>query len=185
MLLHVLAQNWWLLLLRGLLAIAFGILTFAWPGITLLTLIIFYGCYALVDGVISLVAAFRKERPAPMGWLILVGVLGIAAGLLSMLLPGVTALVLLFIIAGACVARGILEIVGAIQLRKEIEHEWLLILSGIVSVIFGALILISPGPGALVILWMIGAYAIAFGVLLVGFALRLRKHSGNLQARPA
>lgn len=185
MMLHVLAQNWWLLLLRGLFAIVFGVLGLCWPGITLLTLIIVYGCYAIADGLLALVTAFRKDRPASMGWLIFIGLLGIAAGLLTFLLPGITALFLLFIIGGWSVAHGIFTIIGAIQLRKEIRHEWLLILSGAVSVLFGIMIIASPGPGAVVLLWMIAAYAVAFGILLVGFALRLRIHGAGAATLPA
>lgn len=170
-----LARNWWLILLRGVLAIIFGILTFIWPGLTLLTLVALYGAFALLDGVFSLVAAVTNGAPAPRWWLALVGVLGIGAGLLTLFLPELTGMVLLYFIAGWAIAAGIFQIIGAINLRKEIEGEWLLIASGILSVIFGVLIFIYPGAGALGVAFAIGTFAIAYGALLVAFSLRLRK----------
>lgn len=170
-----LARNWWLILLKGALAIIFGVLTFIWPGLTLLTLVALYGAFALLDGVFSLVAALTNGTPAPRWWLALVGVLGIGAGLLTLFMPQLTGMVLLYFIAGWAIASGIFQIIGAINLRKEIEDEWLLIASGMLSVIFGALIFIFPGAGALGLAFAIGAFAIAYGALLVGFSLRLRK----------
>lgn len=176
-LLGVLADHWWLFLLRGLAAIIFGVLAFVWPGITLLTLILFYGAFALVDGVFSLIAAIGGgAMRGPRWWLVLVGVIGIAIGILTFLWPGVTALVLLFFIAGWAIATGAFQIAGAIQLRKEIDNEWLLILSGALSVLFGIALLVAPGAGAIALLWVIAAYAIVYGVLLTGFAFRLRRH---------
>ena len=181
--LHVLARNWWLLLLRGLFAILFGVLTFFSPGVTLITLVLLYGAYALVDGVLALGAAIMGGAMAPRWWLAIVGLLGIAAGLLTLFLPGITAIVLLFFIATWAVAIGVMQIIGAIRLRKEIDNEWLLIAGGIVSVIFGAMLLIDPGPGALALIFVIGAYAFLHGILLVSFSLRLRKHAHAMALR--
>jgi len=175
--LHALAKNWWLLLLRGIAGILFGVLAFIWPGITLLTLIIFYGAYALLDGIFAIAAAIRGGDMQSRWWLILIGVLGIAAGLLTFLWPGLTALVLTSFIGAWSLIHGIFEIVGAIKIRKEIDNEWWLILSGALSVLFGLALLIMPGAGALALIWIIGIYSIIFGGLLVGFALRLKKHS--------
>jgi uncharacterized membrane protein HdeD (DUF308 family) len=175
--LHALAKNWWLLLLRGIAGILFGVLAFIWPGITLLTLIIFYGAYALLDGIFAIAAAIRGGDMQSRWWLILIGVLGIAAGLLTFLWPGLTALVLTSFIGAWSLIHGIFEIVGAIKIRKEIDNEWWLILSGALSVLFGFALLIMPGAGALALIWIIGIYSIIFGGLLVGFALRLKKHS--------
>jgi uncharacterized membrane protein HdeD (DUF308 family) len=174
---HALAKNWWLLLLRGIAAIIFGLLAFAWPGITLLTLILFYGAFALVDGVLAIIAAITGGAPAPRWWLVIVGLLGIAAGLLTFLMPGLSALVLLFFIAGWAIATGVFQIIGAIQLRKEIDNEWLLILGGIISVLFGIGVMLAPGAGALALVWVIGTYAVIIGVLLVALAFRLKKHA--------
>jgi len=174
---HALAKNWWLLLLRGIAAIIFGLLAFAWPGLTLLTLILFYGAFALVDGVLAIVAAITGGVPGSRWWLAIVGLLGIAAGLLTFLTPGLTALVLLFFIAGWAIVTGVFEIIGAIKLRKEIDNEWLLILGGIISVLFGAGMMLAPGAGALALVWVIGAYSVVMGVLFVALAFRLKKHT--------
>jgi uncharacterized membrane protein HdeD (DUF308 family) len=175
--LHDLAKNWWLVLLRGICAIIFGILAFVWPGITLLTLVILYGAFALADGVFALSAAVMGGSPAPRWWLAIAGLLGIGAGVLTFLWPGITALVLLFFIAGWAIASGVMQIVGAIRLRKEIEGEWLLIAVGVLSVIFGIALIVQPGLGLLTLVFIVGFYAIAYGILLVMLSLRLRNHS--------
>ena len=175
--LHALADRWWLLLLRGIAAILFGVLAFIWPGLTLVTLVLMFGAFALVDGAIVLGAAFSgAAKPMPSWWLVLVGLLGIAAGIVTFLWPGMSAILLILFIGAWAVAHGIFEIVGAIQLRKEIENEWALILGGIISVIFGIIVLIAPGAGALALVWWIAIYSIVFGVMFVAFALRLRRH---------
>jgi uncharacterized membrane protein HdeD (DUF308 family) len=174
--LHALAKNWWLILLRGLCAIIFGALTFAWPGVTLFTLVIFYGAFAFVDGALAIVAAIRGDTPAPRWWLAVVGLLGIAVGVMTLIWPGITGLVLLFFIAGWAIATGVMEIIGAIKLRKEIDNEWSLIATGVLSVLFGVMIAIQPGAGALALVFVIGSFAILYGILLVAFSLRLRTH---------
>lgn len=181
--LHALAKNWWLLLLRGIASIVFGVLAFAWPGLTLVTLVLFYGAFALVDGVIALVAAFSGgAKPAPTWWLVVVGLLGIAAGIATFLMPGITALLLIIFMGAWALVHGIFEIVGAIQLRKEIDNEWMLILSGIVSVLFGLIVLIAPGAGALGLVWAIAAYSIVFGITFIALALRLKNHKHTAPA---
>ena len=137
LILPILAKYWWLILLRGIAAIVFGILAFIWPGITLLTLILFYGAFALVDGVLALAHAIMGGNVGSRWWLALVGVAGIAAGLVTFFMPGVTALVLLIFIACWAIALGVFQIIGAIRLRKEIDNEWLIGLSGALSVLFG------------------------------------------------
>ena len=176
-LLHALAKNWWLEVLRGVAAIIFGILAFVWPGITLLTLVLFWGAFALVDGVLAIIAAVKGGNPMPRWWLAIVGIAGIAAGALTFLIPGLAALVLVTFIAVWAIVLGVMEIYGAIRLRKEIEGEWFLILNGVLSVIFGILILWRPGIGALALVWIIGAYAIILGIIYVAFGLKLRKHA--------
>jgi uncharacterized membrane protein HdeD (DUF308 family) len=176
-LVHALAKNWWMLLLRGICAILFGILAFVWPAMTLVTLILLYGAFAFVDGIFALIAAITGGAPAPRWWLAIVGLLGIAAGLATWFWPGLTALVLLYFIAGWSIAIGVMQIVGAIQLRKEIDNEWLLIAAGVVSVLFGGLLIAQPGAGAVAVLFIIGIYAVLYGLLLVFLAMRLRKHA--------
>jgi uncharacterized membrane protein HdeD (DUF308 family) len=176
-LLHALAKNWWLLLLRGIAAIVFGVLAVVWPGLTLLTVLFLSGAFALVDGVLALAAAIMGGVPAPRWWLAIVGILGLAAGILTFAWPGVTALVLLLFIAFWAIATGVMQIVGAIRLRKEIDNEWLLIFCGVLSVAFGLILIAQPQTGALALAFVIGFYAILEGVGLVGLALRLRGHS--------
>lgn len=173
--LHMLAGRWWLVLLRGVVAILFGILAFAWPGLTLLTLVVLYGAFAFADGVLAIGAAIAGKGPtSARWWLVLSGVLGLAVGAIAFAAPGAVALVLLVFIAAWSIALGVMQIVAAIQLRKEIEHEWLLILSGLVSVGFGAILLFQPVAGALAIVWMIAAYAIVSGIVYIAWAFRLK-----------
>lgn len=176
-LLHALAGNWWLFLIKGIASIVFGLLAFLWPGLTLLTLVLFYGIFVLVDGVAALTAAIMgRVSVVPRWWLAVVGVLGIAAGILTLVWPGMTALLVLLFIAGWSVASGVFQIVGALRLRKEIDNEWTLVLGGALSVLFGVALFVMPGAGALALVWLIASFAIVFGVLTVAFALRLRGH---------
>lgn len=173
-LLRALARNWWLILLRGIAGVVFGILAFMWPGITVLSLTFLWGAYALVDGVASLWAAVTGGGAGSRGWLLLVGLLGIAAGLVAFVWPVGTAGVLLLFIAAWAIATGILQIWGAIRLRKEIEGEWLLILSGAISILFGLVLVMQPLAGAVAVVWMIAIFAILFGIdhILLAFKLR-------------
>ena len=175
-LVNTLARYWWLILLRGIAAIIFGVLAFIWPGITLVTLVLFWGAFTLVDGVLALAHAIMGGKVGSRWWLALIGVLGIIVGLLTFLMPGVTALVLLIFIATWAIVLGIFQIIGAIRLRKEIDNEWTLGLGGALSVLFGVILLIAPGAGALALVWAIGAFAVVFGILLVMAALKLKKH---------
>lgn len=171
-----LSYNWWMLALRGLVAILFGVLAFAWPGITLLTLVFLFGAYALADGILALVHAFSAPKGySRFGSLILNGIISIAAGVLAFVWPGITALSLLLLIAAWAIVAGVFEIATAIRLRKTISHEWLLILAGVVSVLFGLALLVRPAAGALAVLWWIAAFAIVFGVLLLSLAFRVRR----------
>jgi uncharacterized membrane protein HdeD (DUF308 family) len=174
---HALAKNWWLILLRGLCAVIFGVLTFAWPGVTLVTLVLFYGAFAFADGILALIAAVMGGAPAPRWWLAIVGLLGIAAGLVTLMVPGITALFLLYCIAFWAIAIGVMQIAGAIRLRKEIDNEWMLIASGVISVLFGLIMVLAPGAGAFGLLFVIGVYAVIHGIMLITLAFRLRRHA--------
>jgi uncharacterized membrane protein HdeD (DUF308 family) len=181
-----LKRNWGWIVVRGVAAVIFGLLAFAWPAITLAVLVLFWGAYALADGVLALIAAFRvRDRGKPFWALLIVGVLGVLAGLLTFFWPGVTALVLLSFIAAWALVMGIFQIVAAIRLRKAIEREWMLALSGVLSVIFGALMFWNPGAGALAVVWAIAAYAIVFGALLIALGFKLKAHSASGLASPA
>ena len=169
-------RTWWLVLLRGIAAIVFGVLAWAWPGATLITLTLFWGAYALVDGIAALWSCWHaRDRGKAMWQVILIGLLGIAAGIFTFVSPGITAIALLLLIAVWAIANGVFQVAAAIRLRKEIANEWLLILSGVLSVAFGVMMILSPGAGALAVLWIIGAFAVAYGVLLVMFAFKLKK----------
>jgi len=173
-----LGRNWGWVVLRGVAGVLFGVLAFLWPGITLAMLVIVWGAYALADGILALIAAYRvRDQGKPFWSLVVVGLLGIAAGIVTFIWPGMTALVLLLFIAAWAFVMGIFQIIAAIRLRKEIQNEWLLGLSGVLSVLFGIIMFVQPGAGALAVIWVIAAYAIVFGILLIWLGLRLKKRS--------
>jgi uncharacterized membrane protein HdeD (DUF308 family) len=181
-----LSRNWWVVLLRGLAAIGFGIITFMAPAISLAAVVLLWGAYAFADGVLALVSAIRRRGESDRWWLFLVeGLVGIAAGVLTLIWPGITAIALLYLIAAWALVTGVLEIAAAIRLRKVIAHEWLLALSGIASLGFGILLVLFPGAGALAVVLWIGAYTLVFGALLVALAFRLRSLGRPHAARPA
>ena len=177
-LLSSLADNWWLLLLRGIAAIAFGVLAFFWPGLTLVTLTWLWGAYALSDGIIAIWAAFNATGgdAGPRWWLGLSGVVSIIAGGMAFYYTGMTTLVLLMFIASWAIIIGAVQIWAAIALRKVLEREWLLILSGVLSIAFGVILFAQPGTGALAVVWTIAWYAMVFGGLYIALAFRLKQY---------
>jgi uncharacterized membrane protein HdeD (DUF308 family) len=167
--------HWWALALRGVIAILFGLAALLRPGIALEALILLFGAYVLVDGVFSIVGVFGGTRAGTPRWLLLLeGVVSILAGLIAFIFPGLTALALLYLIAAWAIITGGVQIGTAIRLRKEIQGEWALILGGIASVLFGLILAVLPAVGILSLVWLIGAYAVAFGVLLLITAFRVR-----------
>ncbi len=175
--LNVLARNWWAILLRGIAAIVFGIFAFVWPGVTGFALVVLFGAYAFVDGVFALIAAIRAAEAHERWWpLAVAGLIGIAIAAVVFFDWRLAAAALYFTIAVWAFLTGIFEIVAAVELRKAIEGEWLLILSGILSLLFGALMVAFPAAGVLTVIWLIGLYALLAGVVLIGLALRLRAH---------
>ena len=175
-LLSALAENWWLLLLRGLVAIAFGVIAFFWPDITLVALVYLFGIYAIADGLVALWAAFNAMADAgPRWWLGLSGVVSILAGLAAFFYTGVTGLVLLVFIAVWAIIIGLTLIWGAIELRKILDDAWLLGLTGALAVAFGVILIAKPTAGALALVWTIGWFAIVFGCLFIALAFRLKK----------
>jgi uncharacterized membrane protein HdeD (DUF308 family) len=184
----VLSRNWWAIALRGVAAIVFGLLTFVVPGITLAALVVLFGAFAIVDGVLTLAAVARGEgggSDQPRWVLALEGLVGIAAGLVAFVWPGLTALALVYVIAAWAILTGVLAIVAAVRLRRHIDNEWWLGLSGALSVAFGVLLMAAPGAGALALVFWIGAYAVVFGALLVALAFRLRSVRSRSRPRMA
>jgi uncharacterized membrane protein HdeD (DUF308 family) len=174
--LAALAENWWFLLLRGLVAIAFGLIAFFWPDITLVALTYLFGIYAIVDGVVAIWAAFNALGGAgPRWWLGLTGVVSILAGLAAFFYTGMTTQVLLMVIAIWAIIIGIVQIWGAIELRKILDDVWLLGLTGALSIAFGVILIAKPGAGAVALVWTIGWFAIVFGGLYIALAFRLRQ----------
>jgi uncharacterized membrane protein HdeD (DUF308 family) len=172
-----LAKNWWVFVLRGVLAILFGVCAMLMPKITLAVLILLYGAYALADGIVAAVAAFsRRAAGEGFPWsVLLIGLAGIGVGLLTIMYPGLTALLLLYFIAAWQIVRGVTEIVVAIKLRKQIQGEGWLIAGGVLSVLVGLFLWARPGAGALALVWVIGSFAILFGIILVALGFKLRR----------
>jgi len=166
---------WWILGIRGLLAVLFGLAAIVWPRLTLLVLVLLFGAYALVDGVIAVVVSLQVRRVFTRWWVLLLeGLVGIIAGLLTFLWPGITALVLLYVIAFWAIVTGVFEIAAALSGWLPVAQEWSLALAGVLSVLLGVLLVILPGVGLLSLVWLIGVYAIVFGVLLLIRAFQLR-----------
>ena len=171
-----LTRNWWLIVIRGLLAILFGLIAFFWPGLTLLLLILTFGVYAIVDGVFAMLSGLVSSKYSPRWWVFLLeGVVSVAAGVFAVMRPGLTGFVLVTLIAVWAILTGAFEIGAAIRLRREITNEWMLALGGFVSIVLGVLLFFQPATGGLVITLMIGAYALIFEILLVALGFRLRK----------
>lgn len=177
------ARHWWALALRGAVAVLFGLMAFFWPGLTLTVLVWLFGAFILIDGIFALIAAVRfasaHERWLP---LLVEGIVGVLAGLLTLVWPGLTAIALVYLAAAWAILTGVLEIAAAVRLRREIANEWLLALTGVLSILLGILLAAVPAAGLLVWAWMIGAYAVLFGVLLIVLACRLRGLGTGLRA---
>jgi uncharacterized membrane protein HdeD (DUF308 family) len=168
-------RNWWLVALRGVVALIFGVLTIFRPGVTLAALILLYGAYANVNGIFTVVVAIAHHRGEPHWVSLLVsGVLSVALGIVAFVMPRLTALSLLYIIAAWAIVTGVSEVATAIRLRRVITGEWLLVIAGVLSVLFGVFLVLFPGAGALAVTLWIGTYAVMLGILLIALAFRLR-----------
>jgi len=178
---NILGRGWWRVLLRGLAAIAFGILTWIMPGISLTALVFLFAIYCLADGVLAVWTAVDGRELDESWWVLLLeGLLGIGVGIITLAAPGITALALLFYIAAWAIGMGLLEIVAAIRLRKQIDGEWALILRGLISIALGVLLMVRPGAGALAAVWLIATCAVAYGVLLVILSFEARSFGRRL-----
>ena len=179
-------EGWGWMALRGLAGLAFGVVTLGWPGMTLFALIVAYASFTLVDGVSSLVFAARGgTTESGKTWpLILTGVLGVAAGLIVFFWPGLGSLILLYIVAFWALARGVAEIAAYFPLRREMDFAWLVLLSGVFSLIFGVILLTSPVRGILALLWVIGVYGIVAGGTLLVWAFAMRREQRAEREEP-
>ena len=172
---NMIVRHWWALVLRGVLAVLFGILVIVQPGIALASLVLLVGAYMFVDGIFAIAGSLTHREQYQHWWLTLIeGIIGVIAGIIAFVYPGLTALTILIVIGVWAVLTGIFEIIAAIRLREVVQDEWLLALSGVLSILFGLFVLFFPGTGALAILGIIAAYAIIFGVLMIILGFRLR-----------
>jgi uncharacterized membrane protein HdeD (DUF308 family) len=180
--LGLVARDWWVFAIRGIAALVFGALAFIWPETTLTVLVFLFGAYVLVDGVSLLVALVRGDPVARRhGWAVaIMGVLGIVAGVVTFVAPGLTALSLLYLVAFWAIATGTFQVIAAIQLRKELDNEFWMALGGVASVVFGVLLVASPGAGLISLVWLVGIWAVVFGVSSLGLAYRLHELDATL-----
>ena len=170
---NFLYQNRWLIGLRGLLAVIFGVLAFIWPGMTAVVLVFLFAAYTILDGILNIATAVRTRTANDRWWLLLLeGIVDIAAGVIAFIFPTMAAIVLVFVIAVWAIITGLLQLVMAIRLRQEISNEWLLGLGGVVSIILGVIMIINPGAGLIGLVWAIAGYAIVFGILMIVLAFR-------------
>jgi uncharacterized membrane protein HdeD (DUF308 family) len=168
-------RSWWVLALRGIFGILFGVLALLWPGLTLLTLVALFAAYALLGGIASVIGAFSNRRANDDWWLpFLLGLVSIGAGIVAITNPFLTALVLVLVMGANALVTGVLDIIAAVRLRKLVPGGWLLALSGIVAVVFGAFVFLFPAAGALALVWLVSLYAIVTGALLLTLAVRAR-----------
>jgi uncharacterized membrane protein HdeD (DUF308 family) len=178
--LEILTRNWWAVAVRGALAILFGVTALVWPGITLFALVLLFGAYSLADGAFTLAAALgRRDRgttdTSGRIWLVVQGIAGIIIAVLAFVWPGITALALLWLIGVWAVVIGVLEVIAAVRLRRELRREWLLGLSGAATALFGILLIVWPAEGVLTLIALIGISAVVFGVALLAFAEHMRR----------
>jgi uncharacterized membrane protein HdeD (DUF308 family) len=177
-------RSWWMLALRGILGISFGVLALVWPGLTFLALIALFATYALFSGVVSVIAAVLNRKRDEEWWLVLLlGIVGVSAGVVAILRPDITALALVFFVGAYAMLSGVLDIAIAIRLRRSIRGELLLILTGMVAIVFGVLVFLFPDAGALTLVWMISVYAIATGIMLLVLGLRARRWTQPVEDR--
>ncbi|PYJ15182.1 MAG: hypothetical protein DME96_14215 [Verrucomicrobia bacterium] len=172
---ETLKRHWWVPVIRGIAAIVFGIIAFAYPGLTIATLVLFFGAWVLIDGIFRIVGAIGGRASDPeWGFHLIIGIIGIIIGFLTFHAPAITALALIIYIAAWALMIGVSEVAFAIKLRREIKGEWFLILMGLASILFAVLVLWNPVPGALALIWLIACYAVVFGFLGIIFGFRLR-----------
>ena len=172
----MLHRSWWVLLLRGAAAIIFGVLTWMQPAASAAALVLVFGAYVFVDGLLGIYTAIKSRHQSRHWWVVLLwGLTGVVVGVLTVVNPAITALVLTIYIGVWALMTGVLQIVAALRLRKEIQGEWVLVLGGLLSVLFGIFVLMQPGAGMMAMLWVLATYAVIFGVLMVILAFKIKK----------
>jgi uncharacterized membrane protein HdeD (DUF308 family) len=172
--LATMSRNWWVLLVRGIAAILFGIAALIWPGLALVTLVFMFAAYAFIDGILNIIFALQHRNQSRWWVTLIEGIIGVLAGIAAFLWPDMASFVLLNFIAFWAILTGVMEIILAIRLREEIQGEFWMGLGGVLSILFGVLVILFPGAGALSIVWMIATYAIIFGVIMIILAFRVR-----------
>ena len=176
---ELLGRAWWMLILRGTVALLFGTLALFWPGLTLLLLIALFSVYAIASGVVAIVAAIRYRATHASRWVpLLLGICSVGAGVIAALVPGITALVLVAVIGANAIITGVLDLIAATRLHRRLRNAWMLVVTGVLSVLFGIFVLLFPGAGALALVWLIAVYALFTGALLVviGITARAWRH---------
>lgn len=170
------SKNWWVYVLRGILAVAFGFMALAWPGLTLNILILLFGIYVFLEGLLTIAFAVKSKKEKNWWLPLLEGLAGIVIGVFAFVWPALTAIAFLIFIAVWAILTGIFEIAASVQLRKEMTGEWVLGLAGILSILVGLLLISNPGAGALAVVWLIGFYALLFGILMAYLGFKVRNH---------
>ncbi len=182
---RALSNTWWTLMLRGVIAVVFGVLAFAWPGLSVAALVVLFGAFAFVDGIFNIIDAFVRHDRAGGRWVsVLQGLIGIGAGVVTFFWPQLTLIALISLMAAWAIMMGVFEIIAAIRLRHQITNEWLLVLTGMLSIVLGIAFIMYPVAGLIALIWWIGAYAIVAGVLLLALGFRLRWWYRHPEAMP-
>jgi len=180
--LTILGRSWWLILLRGIAAVLFGLTAVLIPRLTLLFLVILFGVFVLLDGILAGITALREPRSHPRWWLpLLEGMLGLGFGIAVLVWPQISLLVLIYLAAAWAILTGALELITAVMLRQDISNEWLLVLTGLASLTVGAILLLQPESGVLAAAWLIGIYALILGSLQIILSMRLKFYFQNLE----
>jgi len=182
---NAVARNWWLVVLRGILAILFGLTAFVWPAYTWIVLVFMFGIYTLVGGLAAVGTGLSRAKDSSRWWTsLLKGMISISAAVIALIWPQLTGLIMVLVITGGAVLTGVLEIIAAIHLRHEINNEWLLAVGGIVSIALGVFLFLQPVAGGIAILWTVAAFVVIFGVLLIALGFRLKNQNmpGDRQA---
>jgi uncharacterized membrane protein HdeD (DUF308 family) len=173
--LALLSKYWWVLVVRGVMAVALGVFAFVWPLQTIAALVLVFGATALADGAFAIAASIAGHSITPYWWVLLLqGLLGVGVGVLTLFNPAITAAALLVYIAAWAIGMGVLQVIAAVRLRREITGEWWIALAGVAGIAFGVLLMRNPAEGALAVLWLIGSFALVWGVMLMigGFDVR-------------